>query len=196
MADESAARRPGGRTARVREQILAATVELVARHGFAGFGYEDVAELAGVNKTSVYRNWPDRDELVSEAILHGVEGLVSVADTGDLRRDLVDFLTMLGETLNSPRGSALLHATRSARENPATRRTVSTIFQRRIDLVARRLDDAVARGELPPVDSYLVTQLLSGPVYSYVDQGLRPFTRTEAERITDIVLAGIRHPAP
>lgn len=41
----------------------------------------------------------------------------------------------------------------------------------------------------------LVTQLLSGPAYSYVDQGLRPFTRTEAERITDIVLAGIRHTA-
>jgi len=196
MADGSpAARRPGGRTARVRERILAATAELVARHGFVGFGYEDVAELAGVHKTSVYRNWPDRDALVSEALLWNVEGMVSIADTGDLRRDLVDFLTALGESLNSPRGQALLQAARSAHENPATRRTVTAIFQQRTDLVTRRVDSAVVRGELPPVDSYLVTQMLSGPAYSYVDHGLRPFTRTEAERITDVVLAGIRHTA-
>lgn len=139
---------------------------------------------------------------LGEVALGKLAPTVSVATTSGtvtvsagLRSDLVDFLTMLGETLTSPRGSALPHAARSARENPATRRTVSAISQRRIDLVARRLDDAVARGELPPVDSYLVTQLFSGPAYSYVDQGLRPFTRTEAERITDIVLAGIRHPA-
>ncbi|QUQ64530.1 hypothetical protein [Kutzneria sp. CA-103260] len=72
---------------------------------------------------------------------------------------------------------------------------MTVIFQQRTDLVARRVDSAVVRGELPRVDSYLVTQKLSGPAYSYADQGLRPFTRTEAERITDIVLAGIRHTA-
>lgn len=191
-----AARRPGGRTARVRARILAATAELVARHGIAGFGYEEVAALAGVHKTSVYRNWPDRDTLVSEAILRNAEDMVSIADTGDLRRDLVDFLVMLAESLDSPRGQALLQATRSARENPATRRTVTAIFERRTALVRGRLHSAVARAELPPVDGYLVTQMLSGPVYGYVDQGLRPFTRAEAERVTDVVLAGIRQTVP
>lgn len=45
-ADRSPARRPGGRNARVRAQILAATVELVARDGIAGFRYEEVAEFS------------------------------------------------------------------------------------------------------------------------------------------------------
>ncbi len=187
------ARRPGGRTAHVRAQILAATAELVARQGLAGFGYEDVAELAGVSRTSVYRNWPDRDTLVSEAILRNAAGMVSVADTGDLRADLVEFLVTLGESLHSPHGRALLQAARAARENPETRRTVTEIFQQRTTVVQERLDSAVERGELPPVDGYLLAQMLAGPVHSYADQGLRPFTRVEAERITDVVLAGIRN---
>lgn len=190
--DSQATRRPGGRTARVRAQILAATAELVARHGVAGFGYEDVAELAGVHKTSVYRNWPDRDALVSEAILRGAEDMLSVPDTGDLRRDLADFLVALGESLASARGQALVQAARAARENPATREAVTAVYEQRTALMRERLDRAVAGGDLPPVDGYLVTLLLSGPVYGYHDQGLRPFTRAEAERITDIVLAGLR----
>lgn len=83
-----------------------------------------------------------------------------------------------------------------AQENPATRRTVTAIFEQRTGLIQRRLDSAVAHGDLPAHDSYLTTQLLCGPVYGYLDQGLQPFTRAEAERIADIVLAGIRHTTP
>ena len=55
------------RNARVRAQILAATAELVARDGTTGFRYEDVADVAGVHRASVYRHWPDREQLVAEA---------------------------------------------------------------------------------------------------------------------------------
>src|SRR6184192_227689 len=149
-ATHPGARRPGGRNALVRARILDATAELVARNGMAGFGYEDVAELAGVHKTSVYRNWPDRDALVSEAILRDAEGMASLADTGDLRADLVNFLVTVAESLTSSHGQLLLQAVRSAHGNPATRRTVAAIFEQRSDLVQRRVDSAVARGELPP----------------------------------------------
>ncbi len=70
-----------------RNQILAATAELVARDGIAHFRYEDVAESAGVNKTSVYRNWPDREALVVESLIHYAEDLASIADTGDIEQD-------------------------------------------------------------------------------------------------------------
>lgn len=94
-SDRPPARRPGGRNARVRARILDATAELAARDGIAGFRYEEVAELAGVHRTSVYRNWPDREELVTEALLQYAEDLASIADTGDLHRDLVDYLMAL-----------------------------------------------------------------------------------------------------
>jgi AcrR family transcriptional regulator len=191
-----APRRPGGRTARVRAQILAATAELVARDGIAGFRYEEVAELAGVHKTSVYRNWPDREELVVEALLQYADDLGSVADTGDLRTDLVDFLMALAESLGRPTARALVLATQAAHESPAVRRAATRILEVRAAGMQHRVDLAVDRGELPPVDRSLFGEMLSGPVHLIVNRGIRPFTRADAERIVDVVLAGIRATTP
>lgn len=194
-ADRPTARRPGGRNARVRAQILAATAELVARDGIAGFRYEEVAELAGVNKTSVYRNWPDREELVVEALLRYAEDLASVADTGDIDRDLADFALALAGGLETPFGRTLAQAVQPARQN-STVEALSKVLDQRVAALRRRIDTAVDRGELPPVDSSFLGEMISGPVHLIVDRGMRPFTRVDAERIVAVVLAGIRATAP
>ncbi|MFJ1768468.1 TetR/AcrR family transcriptional regulator [Amycolatopsis sp. NPDC088138] len=191
-AEHPAVQRPGGRTARVRKRILDATVTLVASHGVAGLRYEDVAELAGVNKTSVYRNWPDRDELISEALVQLAQDEAPLPDTGDLRQDLVDFLTALAASLSTPTGQALVTAMRTAGDRTEVRQTVRAFIERRVAVVERRIEHAVAQGELPPIDAYFLAELLSGPVHLYVTRGIREFTRVEAEMITDIVLAGVR----
>jgi hypothetical protein len=54
------------------------------------------------------------------------------------------------------------------------------------------VDRSVERGELPPVDGYFFGEMLTAPVHLYIVRGLRPFTRDEAEQITDVVLAGVR----
>ena len=190
--DRPSARRPGGRTARVRAQILAATAELVARDGIAGFRYEEVAERAGVHKTSVYRNWPDREELVVEALLQYADDVGSIADTGDLRTDLVDFLMAIAESLGRPTVRALELAIQATHESPAVRRAATRILEVRAGGMGRRVDLAVDRGELPPVDRSLFGEMLSGPVHLIVNRGIRPFTRADAERIVDVVLAGIQ----
>lgn len=183
--------RPGGRTARVRDRILAATVELIARDGVAGFRYEEVAERAGVNKTSVYRNWPDRDELVVEALARYAELEAPLADTGDLRADLVEFLLALAQRLATAEGRALVSAMHN-RESERVARTVRAVFDRRLELVRARLDRAAEAGELPPVDPLFFAHLVSGPVHLHRTRGDRVFGRTEAERIVDVVLAGLR----
>ena len=194
--ERPSARRPGGRTARVRAQILAATAELVARDGIGGFRYEEVAELAGVHKTSVYRNWPDREELVVEALLQYADDVGSVADTGDLRRDLVDFLMAIADALATPIARALALATQAAHESPAVRRVATRILEERAAGTRRRVDLAIDRGELPPVDCSLLGEMISGPVHLIVNRGIRPFTRADAERIVDVVLAGIQATTP
>lgn len=193
--DRQAARRPGGRTARVRERILAATVELVARDGIAGFRYEEVAETAGVHKASVYRNWPDREELVAEALLTYAEELASVADTGDIHRDLVDFVIALAGVLETPFGQSLEKAISPARQS-GTVEALTRVLDQRVAAMRRRVDTAVERGELPPVDSGFLGEMISGPVHLIVNRGMRPFTRTDAERVVGVVLAGIRATVP
>jgi AcrR family transcriptional regulator len=193
--DRPPARRPGGRNARVRAEILAATAELVARDGIAGFRYDDVAEFAGVNRASVYRNWPDREELVIAALLRYAEDLASVADTGDIHRDLVDFLLALAAGLETPFGRTLEQAIQPAREL-STVSSLTRILDQRVAAMQRRVDTAVDRGELPAVDSSFLGEMISGPVHLIVNRGMRPFTRADAERIVAVVLAGIRATAP
>ncbi|MGX2993470.1 TetR/AcrR family transcriptional regulator [Streptomyces sp. JNUCC 64] len=196
IANGPQARRPGGRNARVRERILGATAELVARDGIAGFRYDEVAERAGVHRTSVYRNWPDREELVAEALIQYAEDLATIADTGDLRDDLVDHLVAIAGGLGTSFGRALELALQPTHENPVVRETVARILEQRGAAMRRRVDLAVRRGELPPVDSVFLGEMLSGPVHLVVNRGLRPFTRADAERVVDVVLAGIRTAPP
>ncbi len=193
--DRAPARRPGGRNARVRAQILAATAELVARDGIAGFRYEEVAEYAGVHKTSVYRNWPDREELVVDALLRYADDLASIADTGDIQRDLVDFLLALAGGLETPFGRTLEQAMQPAGQ-PSAVQALSRILDQRVAAMQRRVHAAVDRGELPAIDSAFLGEMISGPVHLIVNRGIRPFTRADAERIVGVVLAGIRATVP
>ncbi|GAB3662794.1 TetR/AcrR family transcriptional regulator [Glycomyces tarimensis] len=171
-------------------------MELVARNGMAGLRYEEIAELAGVNKNSVYRNWPDRAKLVSDALLRYAEDSAPLHDSGNLRRDLVDFLMVLSDRLSSSIGRALLQATIADLENTDLAEAVRAVFDQRFATVRRRFDSAVDKGEIPAVDSYFLTELLSGPVYLYAIRRRHPFTREVAEKIVDIVLAGIHATTP
>jgi hypothetical protein len=70
------------------------------------------------------------------------------------------------------------------------------ILDLRVAALQRRVDTGVDRGELPPVDSAFLGEVISGPVGLIVNRGMGPFTRANAERIVGVVLAGIRATAP
>ncbi|MFD0800116.1 TetR/AcrR family transcriptional regulator [Streptomonospora algeriensis] len=186
------ARRPGGRTARVRRRILEAAAELIARDGIGGLRYDQVADLAGVNKTSVYRNWPDRNALVVDALAAFGAEAAPLHDSGDIDADLVDFLEALAAATASPQGRALLTLVASAREDPELRAVVDEVFKRRLSMLDHRLKTAIERGELPPVESSFLAEMLTGPVQLFVTRRARAFTRADAVRVTGVVLAGIR----
>ena len=60
--------RVGGRSARVVSAVLRMTLEVLGQEGYAGLRVEDVAARAGVNKTTIYRRWPTRADLVVAAL--------------------------------------------------------------------------------------------------------------------------------
>jgi AcrR family transcriptional regulator len=185
-------RRPGGRSSRVRAAVLDATVAVVARHGVTGLRYDEVAELAGVNKASVYRRWPQRDLLVSEALTRLADQEAPIGNTGDLRRDLADFLVAMAAGLSSPLGRAISIALHTAESGADLRRVVQSFYDRRTSTLDQRINQAVDNGELPRADTHLLAELFSGPVHLHVARGGDVFTATDAERIVDVILAGIR----
>jgi len=79
------ARRGPGRPPRLsvdarRVVVLDAAVELFAAGGRSGTTVEAVAARAGVQKPTVYRLWPSKDELFEAAVAHEVERLAALTD--------------------------------------------------------------------------------------------------------------------
>ena len=184
LTDRPAAHRAACGT-RWRRLSASRQVLLVLAHLRLGHTY---AQLAAGFEVGV------STELVTAALLR-YSGSAELEDTGDLRHDLVDYLVALAGLLSTTTGRAMQRVIQSARENPEVALPVNRIFERRLANLQQVVDHAVARGELPPVDGYFLAEMLTGPVHLYVSRGLHPFTRAEAERITDVVLAGLRHTA-
>src|SRR2546429_9224383 len=80
-------RRPGGRSARVRQAVLDAAFAELGEKGYGGLSIEAVALRSGVAKTTVYRRWPTRDELVADALDSRRDRYEPAPDTGASRGD-------------------------------------------------------------------------------------------------------------
>lgn len=82
----------GGRSDEVVRQVLDAAIVELARSGYAGFRMDEVAARAGVNRTTIYRRWPNRVALVT-AVVDRLRTRLRhdpLPDTGTLEQDLVE----------------------------------------------------------------------------------------------------------
>lgn len=160
-------RRPGGRSANVRAAVQRATIELLEQVGYHALQLTDVAERAGVNKSTVYRRWPDKARLVADVMADFADEQVPVPDTGTLHDDLVELITGMAAILDQPATRATLQA------NVPFAGTDGELDVARQRFWARQFADsavivqrAIARAEVDPsTDPRLVLDMVSGPVY-------------------------------
>jgi AcrR family transcriptional regulator len=153
-----------GRSARVVEAVLEATAEELGKVGFLALRIEDVAERSGVNKTTIYRRWPTKEELVA-SMLEGAALTHEVPDTGSLRGDLSALLGSIAERAQTPRGRGVMRLIQTERGRaefaPILRRS------RTEHLKARRaiFERAIARGEIPAgSDASVLVELAVAPL--------------------------------
>jgi AcrR family transcriptional regulator len=104
------------RSRRADEAIVEATVELLRRHGVGGLSIEGVAQRAGVAKTTVYRRWPSKHDLVLD-VLARMRGPIPQPPAGQsVRDDLIHLLS-----------AALSHHGAQARNSLLMRRLISEV---------------------------------------------------------------------
>src|SRR5215469_10237440 len=104
-------RRPGGRTARNRAAIFQATLTELAHHGYADLSFDAIAAKAGVHKTTIYRRWRTRDQLVAAAFMDNAARQLEVADTGNTDHDAGVLARSVAATLSQPVIAAAVRAT-------------------------------------------------------------------------------------
>lgn len=185
-------RRTGGRSARVRHRVLGAAIEVVLEGGLGGFGVPEVAERAGVHKSSIYRRWGDASNLLLDALLSHVGEEVPIPDTGSLRGDLMELLRRVAGFLESPTGRALVRTTASGANSAEALAGRKRYWERRFSLNREIFERAIERGELPDgTDPDLALEALVAPLYLRVLVTGEPLRESFLDGMVGIVLHGI-----
>lgn len=178
-------RRPGGRSARVRASVVHAFLELLVESGYSQLTFEALAERAGVHKTTLYRRWGTRENLLLDVALEGADAAVPVPDTGSLEGDLVQVAQEVAAYLQVPAAQAMLRAVvAEAMAEPKLASAVRQFWAVRFGRMGAIVDRAAARGEvLVTLEPDLVLEALVGALY------LRVLVRQE--RIDDELVVNL-----
>ncbi len=168
----------------VDEKILSAVIAEIEATGTLSIKVDDVAAAAGVNKTTIYRRYRDRNALVLAAVLAVMETEVPIPDTGSLAGDLDLLASTVGDVITSPLGRALLSATADSRAFADVRQTYwASRFEKASEILRR----ATERGECRrDVDAKLLLELMVAPLHFRATQIGAPldtaFIKLQVER--------------
>jgi AcrR family transcriptional regulator len=140
----------GGRSERVVQQVLAATVAELADSGYRAFRVDAVTAAAGVNRTTIYRRWPSKAALVAAAIewMRRLVHDVPLPDTGVLERDLVLALRRKVSFKKRIEGRAWARLL-AEKHDPEVSAVIGDAVQERSEDWYAMVTRAVARRELP-----------------------------------------------
>ncbi|TDT38423.1 TetR family transcriptional regulator [Streptomyces sp. BK208] len=147
---------PAGRAGRPRSAaadtaILAATRAALVDLGWSKLTLGDVATRAGVAKTTLYRRWAGKNELVVDAVAELFDEL-ELPDRGSLAADIEGVVLQFAAILARPEARSGLMAVvaESTRDEALRERIRTSIVERQKRMVLEGRARAQARGELPP----------------------------------------------
>lgn len=149
------------------QAILDATVDLFAERGYAGITIEAVAEAAGVAKSTIYRRYTDKADLLLAAVDCSKASEGVNPDTGALRDDLLAIAHNLVRVFTTTDVGRMLPATIAATARhpelaEAHQQFLSRRRQAAIDAVRRgRTRGEVAAG----TDPELLVDMVAGPIF-------------------------------
>lgn len=153
MQSRTPAARPAGRprSATADAAILAATRDALVELGWSKLTLGDVAGRAGVAKTTLYRRWAGKNELVVDAVAELFDEL-RLPDRGSLAADVEGVVLQFAAILARPEARSGLMAVvaESTRDEALRDRIRASIVDRQKRLVLEGRSRAQARGELPP----------------------------------------------
>ncbi len=188
------------RSATADAAILAATRDALVDLGWSGLTLGAVATRAGVAKTTLYRRWPGKNELVVDAVAALFDEL-ELPDRGSLAADIEGVVLQFAAILVRPETKSGLMAVvaESTRDDALRERIRTSIVDRQKRLVLEGRARAQQRGELPPekdpedaartVD--LIFDMVAGAVVHRTLVSAEPVDPEWAGAFTRVLLLGL-----
>lgn len=190
------------RSAEADRAILVATRAALVELGWGKLTLGDVAARAGVAKTTLYRRWAGKNELVVDAIAALFEEQLELPDLGSLQADIQGVVLRFAELLNRPAiRTGLMAVVAEATHDDALRlRIREAIVDRQKHLVLLGRGRAQQRGEIPPDggdaeltrrDADLIFDVIAGTVVHRVMVSAGPVDAEWADRLALLLVAGL-----
>lgn len=181
------------RGAAVTEHLLEVTLELIAERG-PSLSIDDVAATADVNKTTVYRRWPDIGALIADAVKAHASKAIPIESTGDVRADLLRLTADIADNLRSPVGRALRAAAHVEGIEPLRH----AFWTERLTIASELLSPEASTTDRPsspladqPVTADAIMEWLVAPLHFRIDERGLPVDDAYLAALVDHFLRGI-----
>ena len=177
------------RVRRSREKVLGVTAELLLERGFAGASVDEITRRSGVAKTTIYRHWPTRGDLLRDAC-SSIGTPLEVPDTGSFEGDATTLVTSLAHLLRSAEWTSVLPSVIDAGErDPEIAAVYSKLQEGYSAPLQSIIQRAMQKGELPKTtDAALLVAALTGPLFYRRWFSREPLTSAFAKQIVRLVL--------
>ncbi|WP_327369918.1 TetR/AcrR family transcriptional regulator [Streptomyces sp. NBC_01217] len=182
------------------EAILEATRASLVDLGWSKLTMGDVATRAGVAKTTLYRRWAGKNELVVDAVAVLFDEL-ELPDLGSLSADVQAVVLQFAALLERPETQTALMAVvaESTRDEALRTRIRDSIVDRQKRLVLQGRQRAQERGELPVEQDEtvaagtadLIFDVIAGAVVHRALVSAEPVDEDWARRFTGLLLTGL-----
>lgn len=187
-------RNPGRpRSAEADRAILETTLQLLVEQGYDAMSIESIAAEAGVGKTTIYRRYPGKRELVLAAVLSVADTFELPPDSGNVRTNLLACLHQVFEVFRTGDAFAIMGTLLvKERDDP----TLIELFRReiiapRMQLVGRVFQQGIDRGELrADISIPLAVQMFAGSMFARHISGY-PEDDAWMESLLDTLLQGL-----
>jgi len=195
-SDRQAAPRGRPRDQRAEHAILDAALALFAEGGLASTTFDGVAKRAGVSRSTLYRRWRTRDDLLIAALrwvrARGETGVEDWAERPHAEVMSI-FKALTVQALTDAHSVDLLRQVTALPEHSPIREAYwSAVVQPRRDAYAALVRAARERGELPPgPDPDLLQDQLAGALAYRALVNPAPLSTREAEDYTHRLLESL-----
>ena len=172
--------------------MLQAAGDLLMEVGYDAMSYDDVARRAGVHRTTVYRRWPTKPELVADAVGLHTDQHVPIPDTGSFATDLMVLVKSVTANIGSEGGARRSRSiVAAAATSEQLAEAVHVFMTDRIERSEPIVERAVARGELPEgIDPRVAIEPAVGAVWFRLLLTGEPIDDEFVEQVAALVASG------